>query len=146
MSHEATNWAINQRGIKPALKVVLWHLCDRYNPDMGCFSSQDTLAYDCEMARSTLNVHLTELEKRSQSPANSAASRARNGSCGRGIISPSRPILRRKDERTRGQNPDKRPILSPDLMMNGTRPSPEMTVSRVQKGGKAESRIWTVTL
>lgn len=62
MSHDATNWAIKQRGIKPALKVVLWNLCDRYHPDNGCFPSQDTLAADCEVPRSTLNVYLKELE------------------------------------------------------------------------------------
>jgi hypothetical protein len=32
MSHEATNWAIKQRGLKPTTKIVLWHLCDRFNP------------------------------------------------------------------------------------------------------------------
>jgi hypothetical protein len=62
MSHEATNWAIKQRGLKPATKIVLWHLCDRYNPDQGCFPRQDRLANDCEMSRSTLNVHLKALE------------------------------------------------------------------------------------
>jgi hypothetical protein len=31
MSHEATNWAIKQRGLKPTTKIVLWHLCDRFN-------------------------------------------------------------------------------------------------------------------
>lgn len=62
MSYDATNWAIKQRGIKPALKVVLWHLCDRYHKDNGCFPSQETLANDCEVPRSTLNVYLRELE------------------------------------------------------------------------------------
>jgi hypothetical protein len=33
MSHRATNWAIQQRGLAPATKLVLWHLCDRHNPD-----------------------------------------------------------------------------------------------------------------
>lgn len=51
MSHDATNWAIKQRGLKPSAKVVLWHLCDRYHPDQGCFPSLDTLADDCEMSR-----------------------------------------------------------------------------------------------
>jgi len=64
MSHHATNWAIQQRGLKPALKVVLWHLADRHHRDNGCFPSQDTLADDCEVPRSTLNVYLDELEKR----------------------------------------------------------------------------------
>lgn len=64
MSHKATNWAIEQRGLKPAAKIVLWHLADRHHPDNGCFPSQETLADDCEMSRSTLNLHLADLEKR----------------------------------------------------------------------------------
>ena len=62
MSHAATNWAIQRRGLKPATKIVLWHLCDRFNPDYGCFPSQEQLAHDCEISRSTLNEHLTLLE------------------------------------------------------------------------------------
>jgi hypothetical protein len=64
MSHHATNWAIRQRGVKPATKLVLWHLCDRHNPDQGCFPSQDKLADDCEMSRSSLNEHLKALEEK----------------------------------------------------------------------------------
>ena len=64
MSHAATNWAIQQRGLKPTTKIVLWHLCDRYNPDYGCFPSQARLAYDCEISRATLNRHLDTLEER----------------------------------------------------------------------------------
>jgi hypothetical protein len=41
---------------------VLWHLCDRFNPDYGCFPSQERLAHDCEISRSTLNAHLGRLE------------------------------------------------------------------------------------
>jgi DNA-binding transcriptional MocR family regulator len=62
MSHAATNWAIQQRGLKPAAKIVLWHLCDRFNPDYGCFPSQARLAEDCEISRATLNRHLDDLE------------------------------------------------------------------------------------
>jgi hypothetical protein len=62
MSHAATNWAIQQRGLKPAAKIVLWHLCDRFNPDYGCFPSQARLAEDCEISRATLNRHLDALE------------------------------------------------------------------------------------
>jgi len=62
MSHAATNWAIQQRGLKPTTKIVLWHLCDRFNPDYGCFPSQERLAHDCEISRSTLNAHLGQLE------------------------------------------------------------------------------------
>lgn len=64
MSHNATNWAIRQRGLKPATKLVLWQLCDRHNPDQGCFPSQDKLADDCEMSRSALNEHLKALEEK----------------------------------------------------------------------------------
>src|SRR6056297_585196 len=64
MSHAATNWAIQQRGLKPTTKIVLWHLCDRFNPDYGCFPSQDRLAHDCEVSRATLNRHLDDLETR----------------------------------------------------------------------------------
>lgn len=63
MSHDATNWAIKQRGLSPAAKVVLWHLCDRYHPDNGCFPSQQTLAADCEISRAGLNNILTDLEQ-----------------------------------------------------------------------------------
>lgn len=63
MSHKATNWAIQQRGLKPAAKIVLWHLCDRHNPDLGCFPSQQQLAYDCEMSVSSLNDQLARLEE-----------------------------------------------------------------------------------
>lgn len=62
MSHDATNWAIQQRGLKPTTKIVLWHLCDRFNPDYGCFPSQNRLAYDSEISRSTLNDHIGQLE------------------------------------------------------------------------------------
>ena len=62
MSHEATTWAIRQRGLRPTTRIVLWHLCDRFNPDYGCFPSQDRLAHDCEISRSTLNEHLALLE------------------------------------------------------------------------------------
>lgn len=64
MSHAATNWAIRQRGLKPAAKLVLWNLADRHNADSGrCDPSQARLAEDCEMSRSTLNLHLRALEE-----------------------------------------------------------------------------------
>jgi hypothetical protein len=63
MSHKATVWAIQQRGLKPATKIVLWFLCDRHNPDFGCFPTQERLAEDAEMSISALNAHLAKLEK-----------------------------------------------------------------------------------
>lgn len=64
MSHAATNWAIQQKGLKPATKIVLWHLADCHNPAHGCFPSQAYLSEACEMSRSTLNVHLNILVER----------------------------------------------------------------------------------
>lgn len=63
MSHIATNWAFQQRGLPPAAKLVLLCLADRHNPDHGCFPKQAHLAAECEMVRSTLNLHLAALEK-----------------------------------------------------------------------------------
>jgi hypothetical protein len=63
MSHRATIWAIQQRGLKPATKIVLWFLCDRHNPDFGCFPTQARLADDAEMSISALNEHLAKLEE-----------------------------------------------------------------------------------
>ncbi|NEY91843.1 helix-turn-helix domain-containing protein [Tabrizicola oligotrophica] len=63
MSHRATIWAIQQRGLKPATKIVLWFLCDRHNPDFGCFPTQARLAEDAEMSISSLNEHLARLQE-----------------------------------------------------------------------------------
>ncbi len=63
MSHRATIWAIQQRGLKPATKIVLWFLCDRHNPDFGCFPTQARLADDAEMSISSLNEHLARLQE-----------------------------------------------------------------------------------
>lgn len=62
MSHQATRWALRQRGLKPATKIVLFYLCDHHNDEKGCFPSQELLASECEMSRSTLNLHLAKLE------------------------------------------------------------------------------------
>ena len=64
MSHAATNWAIKQRGLKPGAKILLWHLADCHNPSMGCFPSQEYLAYHSEMSRSTVNASLKILEEK----------------------------------------------------------------------------------
>jgi hypothetical protein len=63
MSHKATSWAVQQRGLKPAVKILLWHLSDRHNVDNGCFPNQAMLANDCEMSRASINRHLDDLER-----------------------------------------------------------------------------------
>jgi hypothetical protein len=42
---------------------VLWFLCDRHNPDFGCFPTQARLADDAEMSISALNQHLAKLQE-----------------------------------------------------------------------------------
>lgn len=63
MSHRGTRWALRQRGLKPATKIVLFYLCDYHTDEKGCFPSQELLASVCEMSRSTLNLHLAKLEE-----------------------------------------------------------------------------------
>lgn len=63
MSHQATNWAFQQRGLEAATWRVLVMLADRHNPDYGCFPSQNQIPSDAEMSRSSLNVHLEKLER-----------------------------------------------------------------------------------
>ncbi|MGO4917798.1 helix-turn-helix domain-containing protein [Pseudogemmobacter sp. W21_MBD1_M6] len=87
MSHAATNWAIQRRGLKPTTKIVLWHLCDRFNPDYGCFPSQERLAHDCEIGRATLNRHLDDLE------AHGLIRRIRNVDARTGQQRPTRYLL-----------------------------------------------------
>jgi hypothetical protein len=62
MSHKATTWAIQLRGIRPATKIVAMQLADCHNPSQGCFPSQEYLVEACEMSRSSLNEHLKILE------------------------------------------------------------------------------------
>jgi len=63
MSHRATNWAFQQRGLKPSAKIVLLILADCHNPSNGCFPTQAFLADACEMNRDTVNVQLARLEE-----------------------------------------------------------------------------------
>ena len=65
MSHIATNWAWQIKGLRPSTKIVLLHLADRHNPDNGCFPSINLLARDCEMSVRTVHSKLDELEKKS---------------------------------------------------------------------------------
>ena len=62
MSDLATDWAIQQRGLHPAAKLVLWHLCNRHTLGSGCFPSQDQLTADTEISRASLNTQLRRLE------------------------------------------------------------------------------------
>lgn len=63
MSHEATKWAFEVRGVKPIAWRVLAHLANCHNPVAGCFPSQSYLADVCEVSRASINRHLDELEQ-----------------------------------------------------------------------------------
>jgi len=62
MSHQATNWAMKQRDMKPATKTVLLCLADRHNPENGCFPSHKRIATDACMSERSVRTHLAELE------------------------------------------------------------------------------------
>jgi hypothetical protein len=62
VSHIATNWAFQVKGLKPATKIVLLYLADRHNPDYGCFPSIGRLADDCEISPRSAHTHIDTLE------------------------------------------------------------------------------------
>ena len=64
MSGIALIWAANVRGLKPAAKIVLIQLADFHNKESGqCNPSAQRLADECEMGRSTVFRHMTDLEE-----------------------------------------------------------------------------------
>jgi DNA-binding transcriptional MocR family regulator len=137
MSHRATNWAIQQRGLAPATKLVLWHLCDRHNPDYGCFPSQDQLAADAEISRASLNTHLDKLEQAG------LIRRERRHSEGAHRRQSTRYFLAFEPEFSAQAE-------LPLAAENRPDPCPESGhgtgKSHVQISRKAMSRIWTLTL
>lgn len=130
MSHHATNWAIRQKGLKPATKIVLWHLADCHNPAHGCFPSQEYLADACEMSRSSINNHLAILEglglikriasvdetTKRQRPTQYHLSIEGDEPCaksGRGAVSKKQGEPCPKNGKTRVQNLDTNPVNEP---------------------------------
>jgi len=52
MSHYMTALAMQQKGIKPATKIVLYWIADHHNSETNeCFPSLSTLADECEMSK-----------------------------------------------------------------------------------------------
>lgn len=63
MSHYMTALAMQQKGLKPATKVVLYWLADHHNSETGlCFPSLSILAEECDLDRSTIIRHIVILE------------------------------------------------------------------------------------
>lgn len=62
MSHKATSWAFEQRGLSPSQKIVLWALADCHNPARGCFPSQEYLCEITELSERTVRECILHLE------------------------------------------------------------------------------------
>ncbi len=57
-----TALAMQQKGLKPAAKIVLYWIADHHNSETGaCFPSLAKLADECEMDRSTIIRHVDSL-------------------------------------------------------------------------------------
>ena len=64
MSHYMTALAMQQKGLKPAAKIVLYWIADHHNSETGaCFPSLSVLADECEMDRATVIRHITALSE-----------------------------------------------------------------------------------
>lgn len=118
MSHEATNWAFKQRGLKPAAKIVLLALADRHNPDMGCFPSKKTIAEDCELSERSVYDQIKLLEE-----------------MGLVFIEPEQKVIR-------GQYASNRYILGFELdFPSQNLPSAKSAVGRIQQEPSANSAV-----
>ncbi len=63
MSRLATDWALQQRDLKPAVKVLLWRLAEQCDPDTWkCDRTVESLAHDCMVCVATVRRHLRTLE------------------------------------------------------------------------------------
>ena len=64
MSHKATTWLgdLDPKSMTHGAFRVLFHLCDCHNPSQGCYPSQKYLAEKSGLARSGVNLVLSQLE------------------------------------------------------------------------------------
>lgn len=63
MSHQATLWASQARGIKPAHKLILFFLADYHTADFGCEVDPTELSEETEIELPLLDTLLLELER-----------------------------------------------------------------------------------
>jgi DNA-binding transcriptional ArsR family regulator len=64
MSHYLTALAMQQRGLKPGAKILLYWLADHHNGETGeCFPSISRIADLCEMSRRAVECHLQSLQE-----------------------------------------------------------------------------------
>ncbi len=83
MSHYMTALAMQQTGLKPATKIVLYWIADHYNHETGaCFPSHNRLAKLCEMTRQSVITHIGVLKDKGFIDAtNRARDNGSNTSC-----------------------------------------------------------------
>ena len=64
MSHHMTALAMQQKGLKPVTKIVLYWIADHHNSETdACFPSLATLADECELSKRAVQGHIDALEK-----------------------------------------------------------------------------------
>lgn len=64
MSNKSQNWAWEQRGLKPPVKLVLVKIADLCNEYGQCWPSHDHLAEMCEISVRSVVTHIAVLEDR----------------------------------------------------------------------------------
>jgi len=65
MSHYMTALAMQQTGLKPATKIVLYWIADHYNHEThACFPSHKRLSVLCEMSRQSVINHIAILQEK----------------------------------------------------------------------------------
>ena len=124
MSELATDWAILQRGLHPAAKLVLWHLCNRHTLGSGCFPSEEQLTVDAEISRASLNIQLRRLEEAG------LIRRLRRPGRGPTLWKSTRYILGFEADFPQKPSPDSGRLSgqkpSPDLAQTPTKPCPDL--------------------
>lgn len=63
MSWQASSWALKQRVGDPVLKILLLAAANYADPDGKCWPKVDTLAFDSEVSKRTIQRKLVELQK-----------------------------------------------------------------------------------
>lgn len=64
MSHQATLWASQARGIEPAEKLILFFLADYHTADFGCEVDLSELSEETEIEKPLLDALLLDLERK----------------------------------------------------------------------------------
>lgn len=63
MSWQATSWALKQRVGDPVLKILLLSAANYADPDGRCWPKVETLAFDSEVSKRTIQRRLVELQE-----------------------------------------------------------------------------------